>query len=100
MGELLRTGARRVRPAVRPPVLARVGRLPGNPGRLHARPRHRLLRELAARGVRAARVRRREPGDVAGEWRTGPGGSRRGPPRPDPPPRPRAHPRPPPPPGA
>src|SRR3989442_8960498 len=93
MGELLRTGARRVRPAVRPPVFAPLDRLPRDLGRLHARPRNRLLRELAARDVRAARLRRREPDDVAGLRRPtlGAHGIPRSPPRhadarpPDPP---------------
>ncbi len=37
MGDVLRPGARQLRPAVRPPVLAGLDRLPGHPRRLHAR---------------------------------------------------------------
>ena len=46
--------------AVRPPVFARLDRLPRHPGRVHARARHRLFREQPPRGVRAARVRDRQ----------------------------------------
>ena len=54
----LRTTARQFRAAVRPPVLARLDRLPRNPGRVHARQGNRLLRELAARdATRSARTR-------------------------------------------
>src|SRR5207249_11284486 len=43
VGHVLRPDARRVRSAVRTPLLARVDRLPRYPGRLHAGPRDRLL---------------------------------------------------------
>ena len=59
VGPLSRAGVRDVRAAVRPPVLARLARLPRHPGRVHARAGHRLLRELASRHARASRVRRR-----------------------------------------
>ena len=60
-GTLPRPGAPELRAAVRPPVLARLDRLPRHPGRVHARARHRLLREQPARGLRAARLRDRQP---------------------------------------
>ncbi len=60
LGHLLRAGARQLRAALRPPVLARLDRLPRDPGRVHARQGHRLLRELAARDARPARLRDRE----------------------------------------
>ena len=52
LGHVPRPGAPELRAAVRPPVLARLDRLPRHPGRLHARPRHRLLREHPARDAR------------------------------------------------
>ena len=47
-GEVYGQKPPRLRAAVRPPVLALLGRFPRHPRRLHARARHRLLRELAA----------------------------------------------------
>ena len=41
-------------PALHPPALAHLDRLPGHPGRLHARAGHRLLREQPAGDLRAA----------------------------------------------
>ena len=58
--------ARRLRAALRPPVLARLGRFPRHPGRVHARARARLLREQPPRHARAARLRDRQPRRVAG----------------------------------
>src|SRR5207249_2749866 len=58
----------RLRAALRSPVLARVDRLPRHPRRVHAREGLRLLRELAARHVRAARLRDRQPLGLQGLW--------------------------------
>ena len=52
LGDVLRPGARPLRAALRPPVLARLDRLPRHPGRVHARHGHRLLRELPPRHAR------------------------------------------------
>ena len=56
VGHLRGTGPPGVRPAVRPPVLPRVDRLPRHPGRLHAGTWDRLLRELPARDPLAAKL--------------------------------------------
>src|SRR5207249_10478893 len=53
MGDVPWPVLRAVRAAVRPRVLARLDRLPGDPGFVHAGPRHRLLRELAPRDLRS-----------------------------------------------
>ena len=65
LGQVRRAGAAVVRPAVRPSVLARLGRLSRHPGRVHAREGHRLLREQPPRRLRAARVCQPEPDAVA-----------------------------------
>ena len=57
---------RELRAAVRPPVLARLDRLPRHPGRLDGGQGARLLRELAAGHARAAGVRDREPRRLEG----------------------------------
>ena len=57
LGPLHGPGAPQLRAAVRPPVLARLDRLPRHPGRLHARARHRLLREQPPRRSRSAPTR-------------------------------------------
>ena len=59
--EAARSPPPRFRADVRPPVLARLDRLPRHPGRLHARARLRLFREQPSRDLRAARVRDRQP---------------------------------------
>src|SRR5437879_1466247 len=58
MGDVPRPVLRAVRAAVRPRVLARLDRFPGDPGLVHAGPWHPLLRELAPRDLRAPRLRR------------------------------------------
>ena len=58
--DVLRPGVHQLRAALHPPVLAHLDRLPRHPRRLHARKGRRLLRELAARHLRAARVCRGE----------------------------------------
>src|SRR6185312_3975218 len=55
-----------LRPAVHPPAVARVDRLPRHPGRLHARQGHRLLREQPARQPGAAALRGRQPAGFQG----------------------------------
>src|SRR5450759_3525423 len=47
--------------ALHSPAVARLDRLPRRPGRVHAKPRDRLLREQPPRHVRAAAVRDPEP---------------------------------------
>ena len=59
-GKHVRPGVPGLRPAVRPPVHARLDRLPRHPGRLHAPARPRLLREHAPRDLRAAGLRDRQ----------------------------------------
>src|SRR5690606_30287114 len=65
VGDVPGPGARELRTALRPPVLPRLDRFPRYPGRVHARSRDRLLRELAARNAGAALVRDREPRRLA-----------------------------------
>ena len=64
VGPVPGAGLRPVRAAVRPRVLARLDRLPRDSGFLHAGPRHRLLRELAPRHLRAPRLCGWEPHGV------------------------------------
>ena len=66
LGHLPGPGIPELRAALRAPVQPRLDRLPRHPRRLHARARHRLLRELAARDLRPALVRDREPDGLAG----------------------------------
>ena len=61
-----RPDARGLRAAVRPPVLARLDRLPRHPRRLDGGEGARLLRELAPGDAGAARVRDREPAAAGG----------------------------------
>ena len=60
LGPLHGLRAPELRAALRPPVLAPLDRLSRHPGRDHAPARHRLLRELAPRRLRAARLRDRQ----------------------------------------
>ena len=65
LAHVLRAAVPELLAAVRPPVHARVDGLPRDPGRLHAPPRPRLLREQPARDLRAARLRDHQSGAAA-----------------------------------
>src|SRR5438128_12642133 len=66
VGGLLWPDARQFSAAVRTSVLAHLDRFPWNPGRVHARQRYRLLRELAPSDAITAVVRDRQSGKVYG----------------------------------
>ena len=59
-----------LRPAVHPPALAPVRRLPGDPGSVHGGPGDRLLREFEAGDLHPARLRDPEPAGVRHVRRT------------------------------